>query len=86
MPLPAKFPALPFTTPISPTIKPVTASLKVNVTGIGVTFVGLEAVLVMVMVGGDVSTPATPVIATASISFHPTTTGEFIAMRMASTK
>ena len=55
MPLPAKFPAVPFPTVISPTTKPVTDSLNVNVTGIGEVLVGLDAVEVIDTVGAVVS-------------------------------
>jgi hypothetical protein len=51
VPLPAKFPAVPFVTVMSPTTKPVTDSLKVKVTANGDRFVGLPAVVVTVTVG-----------------------------------
>ena len=54
-------------------------------TGIGVTLVGFVAALEMVKVGGVVSPTVFPFMPTASISFHPVTNGEFIAIRMAST-
>jgi hypothetical protein len=51
VPLPEKFPAVPFVTVISPRTKPVTDSLKVKVTGNGDRFVGFPAVVVTVTVG-----------------------------------
>jgi hypothetical protein len=51
VPLPEKFPAVPFVTVISPTTNPVTDSLKVKVTGNGERFVGSPAVVVMDRVG-----------------------------------
>ena len=51
VPLPAKVPAVPLLTVMSPITNPVTTSLKVMVTGMGDTFVGSEAVVVMATVG-----------------------------------
>ena len=55
VPLPAKEPAVPFVTVISPTTKPVTLSLKVIVTGIGDVFVTEALVEVAVTVGAVIS-------------------------------
>ena len=51
MPLPEKFPAVPFDTVISPSTKPVTDSLNVKVTENGERFVGSPAAVETVTVG-----------------------------------
>jgi hypothetical protein len=51
LPLPEKFPAVPFVTVISPTAKLVTDSLNVKVTENGERLVGSPALVVTVRVG-----------------------------------
>ncbi len=51
VPEPAKLPAVPFPTVMSPTTKPVTDSENVIVTGMGLTFVVAGAVELIVTVG-----------------------------------